>query len=334
MKRGALARLLLLSTASTLVVSALALAADGAPLPLQTVARVPLPGPSVRFDYQSIDPSTNRLFIAHMNADEVLAVDLRTRKVVKRIPAPGVHGVLAVPGLGRVFATATDDHEVLTIDARSGRITAHAPAGDYPDGLAYDPVERRVFVSDEGGGSEIVLGARGHPVTKIPLGGSAGNTQYDPGSKRVLVDVQSRNELAVIDPRTNRVVRRVALAGCDSNHGLSVDSPRRLAFVGCAGNAKLLTLDLRSMRVTGSADVGDDPDVLAFDGSLRRLYVASESGEVAVFAEKGRRLERLGLAGLDESAHTVAVDPRTHLVYFPLERGAGGKPELLIMKPR
>ena len=32
-------------------------------------------------------------------------------------------------------------------------------------------------------------------------------------------------------------------------------------------------------------------------------------------------------------AHTVAVDPRTHLVYFPLESGASGKPELLIMKP-
>jgi CAAX prenyl protease-like protein len=29
----------------------------------------------------------------------------------------------------------------------------------------------------------------------------------------------------------------------------------------------------------------------------------------------------------------VAVDPRRHLVYFPLERGSGGKPELLIMAP-
>ena len=88
------------------------------------------------------------------------------------------------------------------------------------------------------------------------------------------------------------------------------------------------------LKVTGSAATGDDPDVLALDRSLRRLYVAAESGDLAVFAERGRRLERLGLAHLAPSAHTVAVDSRTHLVYFPLESGTSGRPELRIMAPR
>ena len=104
-------------------------------------------------------------------------------------------------------------------------------------------------------------------------------------------------------------------------------------FVACAGNARLLTLDLRTMRVSGSAGVGDSPDVLAFDSSLRRLYVSAESGVVAVFAEHVRSLTKLGQALLAPNAHTVAVDPRTHRVYFPLQSGSGGGPELLIMKP-
>ena len=33
------------------------------------VADVPMPGPAVRFDYQMFDPSSGRLYIAHMNAD-------------------------------------------------------------------------------------------------------------------------------------------------------------------------------------------------------------------------------------------------------------------------
>jgi len=70
-------------------------------------------------------------------------------------------------------------------------------------------------------------------------------------------------------------------------------------------------------------------DALAFDSSLRRLYVASESGEVAVFAEHGRGLTKLGQAFLAPEAHAVAVDSRTHLVYFPLQFG----PKLQIMKP-
>jgi len=315
--------------AGTLVAAGLA----GSTLPLRTVARIPLSGPAVRFDYTTLDPSTSTLWIAHMNADQLLAFDVRSRKIVRTIPAPGVHGVIAVPQLGRVFASATNAQQVFTIDVRTGSVLARAPAGRYPDGLVYDPVERHVFISDESGGVETVIDARGRRIASIPLGGGAGNVQYDSGSGRVLVDVQTRNDIAIIDPRTNRIVRRVALAGCASDHGLLIDSSRRLAFIACDENATLLTLDLGTMQVTGTASVGETPDVLAFDTSLRRLYVSAESGVVAVFAETAHGLRKLGQAFLAPEAHTVAVDPRTHLVYFPLERGTSGRPELLIMKP-
>jgi DNA-binding beta-propeller fold protein YncE len=302
-------------------------------LPLRTVERVPLSGPSVRFDYTSLDPSTGELWISHMNASQLLAFDVRTRKIVRTISAPGVHGVIAVPSLGRIFASATDAHQVMTMSAKTGTVLARAPAGAYPDGLAYDPVERHVFVSDETGGVETVVDARGHRIATITLGGEAGNVQYDAGSGRVLADVQTRGDIAIIDPRSNRVIRRLALQGCASPHGLLVDSSRRLAFVACDANARLLTVDLRTMRVTGDASVGGTPDVLALDASLHRLYVSAESGIVAVFAEHAHSLTKLGEAMLAPHAHTVAVDSRTHLVYFPLESGSTGKPQLLIMAP-
>jgi DNA-binding beta-propeller fold protein YncE len=241
--------------------------------------------------------------------------------------------VIAVPALHRVFASATNDRQVLTIDARTGVILSRAPAGEYPDGLAYDPVDRRVFVSDEGGGVETVIDAGGRRLATIPLGGAAGNVQYDPGSGHVLADVQTRDDIAVIDPRSDRIVRRVPVPGCVSDHGLNIDPSREIAFVTCDGNATLHTLDLRTMTWTGTAAVGGSPDVLAFDGVNRRLYVAAESGVVAVFAETADGARGLGLAFLAPDAHTVAVDPRTHLVYFPLQSGSGGAPQLLIMRP-
>ncbi len=308
-------------------------AASAAGLPLTEVVRVALPGPANRFDYASFDPSTGRLWISHMDGDQLLAFDTRSRKVVKAIPAPGVHGVIAVPALGRVYASATNARQVLTIDSHSGEILARAPAGQYPDGLAYDAVERHVFVSDESGGVETVISAAGKRIGTIPLGGSAGNVQYDAGSGRILVDVQTRDQIAVIDPRTNRIVRRLSVPNCANDHSLYVDSPHRLAFVTCDGNATLLTLDLRTMNFTGAYGVGTSPDVLAFDPVLRRLYVSAESGTVAVFAETAHGARRLGLSFLADKAHSVAVDPGTHLVYFPLERGSNGGPQLLIMKP-
>jgi DNA-binding beta-propeller fold protein YncE len=319
--------------AGLIVAAALVLggAARPAGLPLKFVANVTLPGPSNRFDYTSLDPTANTLYIAHMDAGRLLAFDVAKRRVSRTIDAPGVHGVIAVPQLHRVYASATDVRKMLTIDSRTGRVLARAPAGVYPDGLAFDSADHRIFVSDETGGVETVFSASGHRIATVPLGGEAGNVQYDAVSGRVFVAVQGRNEVAVIDPKALRVIRRVALAGCDHSHGLLVDSPHRLAFVACDGNARLLTLDLRRMRVTGRATVGGGPDVLAFDAPLRRLYVASEIGDLAVFGERGRRLVKLGQSLLAPFAHTVAVDPRSHLVYFPLQQGSRGRPQLRIM---
>jgi DNA-binding beta-propeller fold protein YncE len=130
------------------------------------------------------------------------------------------------------------------------------------------------------------------------------------------------------------VIRRLAVPHCDNDHGLNVDAPHRIAFVACDGNATLLTLDLRTLRFTGAFPVVESPDVLAFDSGLKRLYVAAESGTVAAFAEAAHGARPLGSAHLAPEAHTVAVDPATHLVYFALQAGSHGTPELLVMRPR
>jgi DNA-binding beta-propeller fold protein YncE len=305
-----------------------ALAATAA-LPLKTVATVPLPGGASRLDYASVDPGRHRLYMAHLGGGLVIVFDTKRRRVVKTIRAPGAHGVLAVPSIGRVYASATDVQRLLTIDSRTNRVLASTPAGDYPDGIAYDSKDRRVFVSDESGGREYVFTAFGRGIGSVDLGGEAGNVQYDPATGHVLADVQTQNVVAVINPRTLHVIRRVRLPGCSHDHGLNVDAAHRLAFVACDENARLLTLDLRTMKVTGSTSVGGSPDVLAFDPGLRRLYVAAETGDVAVFAERGRTLKKLGEDLLAPEAHVVAVDPSTHLVYFPLQSG----PTLRITRP-
>src|SRR6266567_4296204 len=75
---------------------------------LTHVADIPMPGPAVRFDYQSLDAKNGRLYIAHMNADQLVVFDIRKRQVVANLDGfKGVHGVIAVPEIERVFASAT-----------------------------------------------------------------------------------------------------------------------------------------------------------------------------------------------------------------------------------
>lgn len=331
-------RAVLASTAvgalALLVASAVPTRQPTAPV-LRTVADVPLPGPAVRFDYQSLDTGSNRLYIAHMDADQLVVFDIGTRKVVANLDGfDRVHGVIAAPATGRVYASVTGRRQVAVVDAKTLTVVARIGGIEYPDGLAYAPTADRVFVSDEHGGTDAVIDAQSNRlVTSIALGGGAGNTVYDPVSQHVFVAVHGKNELVTIDPIAAKIIARTLLPGLANPHGIALDVRRHLAFVAGEGNATLAIVDLNTMTVTGTAKVADDPDVLAFDPVWRRLYVSSESGGVSVFTEAdgaaGVRLVRDGDISMPR-AHTVAVDPRTHLVYFPLENVAG-RPLLRIM---
>lgn len=311
-------------------------AATTASLPLKIAhPDVRLAGGPSRFDYESVDPRHRLLFIAHLGSGIVTVFDLRTNRVLANVRGvPGVHGVLAVPSLDEVFATATDQNRLDVISEKNFHIIAHAPAGVYPDGMTYDPRGHELFISDEAGQTETVVDTRtDRRVATIPMGGEVGNSQYDPVIHLVFADVQTRDEIVAIDPRTNKVARRYSLpAACRDDHSLLLDSPARLAFVACDGNARLLLVDMNSMRVLSIHKTGRAPDVLAFDAGLDRLYVASESGVVAVFQLDGNTLHLLGRGYLAYEAHSVAVDPRTHKVYFPLQN-MGGDGVLRIMAP-
>jgi len=304
---------------------------------LAVVADIPLPGPAKRFDYQSFDSTTGRLYISHMRGDRLVVFDTRTQKLVSSNEGfPGATGVWAVPELHRVYVSVTGRHEVAVVDDRTLAVVAHVGDVQFPDGIAYAPHEQKVFVSDESGGNDAVIDARSNTLTgRIALGGEAGNSHYDAVSHCILVAVQTKNELVAIDPASDRIIARYPMS-CDHPHGFLIDEPNRLAFVTCEGDAKLLVVDLRTMRVTATLRTADDPDVLALDPVLQRLYVGCESGAVSIFEE--RFAEGRGtLASLGEyrapHAHSVSVDPATHRVYLPLQN-VNGKPILRIVEPR
>jgi YVTN family beta-propeller protein len=287
----------------------------------------------VRFDYQSLDVSQHRLYVAHMNADQLVVFDTSTRAVVANLSGfPRVHGVVAVPELGRLYASATGEHRVVVVDMATLKTIASVGPVNYPDGLAYAPGVKRVYVSDEHGDADAVIDAGTNAlIATIPLGGGAGNTVYDSGSGHILVAVHGKNEVAVIDAATAKIIGRHPTTGIEHPHGIALDVAARLAFVAGEGNNKVAVVDLMDMQVVTVYPVGKGPDVLAFDPGLKLLYVAAESGHVTVLREEGKALITQGTFFMPH-AHTVSVDPQTHLVYFPLQN-EGGHPVLRIMAP-
>jgi DNA-binding beta-propeller fold protein YncE len=306
------------------------------PLPLKLVADVPLPGDASRFDYQSIDTTNRRLYIAHLGDSSLVVFDLDGQKVVHEVPhLPSVHGVVAAPELHLVFATATAEKTLALIDDQTFEVKSRVPAGEYPNGLAFDPASSRVFVSNNNGAGVAVVDVKtAKALPSIKIGGGAGNTQWDADSGHILAAVHGAAYLADIDPAKAELVGRIALEDVSTCHGLLVASSLRLAFAVCHGSAPVLAVvDLHERRQIQLLPLPPDMDVLAFDPGLSRLYAASETGMVAAFSVAAdRSVTEVGRGLLGPNAHSVAVDPVTHRVYFPLEN-VKGHPVLRVMEP-
>jgi DNA-binding beta-propeller fold protein YncE len=90
--------------------------------------------------------------------------------------------------------------------------------------------------------------------------------------------------------------------------------------------------DLTNKNVIASGSVGNDPDVLALDSARRNLYVSSESGVVSLFDVENGGVRKFGETFFAPHAHTVSVDQKTHLAFFPLQ-DVEGRPVLRIMRP-
>jgi len=124
------------------------------------------------FDFQTYDAATHRLFIAHTgpNPDDmtlnhipfdprydgnVVVFDTVQDKVIGRIAAPQVAGVVDAPDLGKIFAADSEDNIIYDINVHTMQIEGQiqypdANANDAPDAVGYDPVDHRIFVSDPG----------------------------------------------------------------------------------------------------------------------------------------------------------------------------------------
>ena len=307
--------------------------ASARPLPLTVVRDIPIAQMTRRFDYASLDPRTGLLLVADLAGGRVLVFDARRDRLVKAIAGvQGAHGVLAVPQLGRVYASATGVDQVVAIDEATLAIVARTAGGHYPDGIAFAPGQHRLFVSDEIGRTVGVIDTLSNTLVKIiQAGGGVGNTEFDSASGLIFTNVQTKNQLIGIDPATGAIVSHDPLPGCVENHGLLIDAPRRLAWIACQGNARLITFSFRRHAVIDSQSVGREPDVLAYDPTRTRLYVAGEVGVVSVFDVAAEKPRKIGEAFAGDNAHIVAVDPTTGHVFLPL-RNVAGKSVLRVMR--
>jgi DNA-binding beta-propeller fold protein YncE len=301
------------------------------------VADVGLPGKAVRFDYEDVDAARGHLVIAHMNDASVDIVDLASGSTIEVLPnIPVARGVVVGDSVGRIFVTSSPDQLVI-VDADALTEIARVTTGNAPDGVGWDPKDQVVGVSDQADGAvSLIAGAGSGTRTQVKLGVETGNVVYDASRGWFWASVvmqTSPDRLVAIDPVTAAVQTHIDLPGCEGAHGLRFHPDAKTAFVACENNDVLCRVDLTGATSVVTAPTGAGPDVLSVDPGLGFLYVAAESGDLKVFDIGQPGLVTIDAEHPGNNAHSVAVDPATHGVFFPLMSGPQGTPVLRIMRP-
>ena len=282
----------------------------------QIQARYPLPGTG-GWDYVTIDSSARRIYISH--ATQVEVVDADSGKMVGTIPdTPGVHGVALAPDFKHGFTSNGRENKVSMFDPATLKLIKKIDVGAGPDGIYYDPASKRVFTNNHGSHNVTAIDAStGDVVGTVKLDGD-GEQAIIGKDGLIYVNSENKGEVVVFDPESLEVRKRFPIGVAKTPTGLAYDAKTNRLFIGCREKPAVVVMDAASGKVITSMPIGAGVDFAAFDPDARLVFFSCGDGTLSIFHEKSvNEFEDAGAVKTQQSAKTMAFDPKTKKVYLP-----------------
>jgi DNA-binding beta-propeller fold protein YncE len=149
-------------------------------------------------------------------------------------------------------------------------------------------------------------------VADVPVAGRTRWTVFDPAADAFHVNIADPPQIVVVGAGDPVAIRRVVTIPRSGPHGLDIDLAHRRLFCACDA-AVLLELDADTGEVIADEDIAGPPDVVFFNPTRQRVYVAvGDPGVIEVFDTAP--LRRHETVVTEPGAHTLAFDPARNLV--------------------
>lgn len=279
------------------------------------VARFPVAG-TEGWDYIAVDSKRDHLFVSR--SDHVQVLDTKSGKVVASIAdTAGVHGVAIAQDLNLGFTSngRSDTITVFELDSLK-TIDAVKTTGAGPDSILYYAPLKQIYSFNRRGQSVTIIDAVTRKVVNtLPISGHPEFAVSD-SLGHIFFNVEDKNEIAVIDARSSKIVKHWEMAPCDGPSGLAIDDKNHRLFSVC-GNKKMVVVDSLSGKIVTTVAIGDGPDAAAFDPDSGLVFVSNGAGSLTVVHEDtaDKYTVKSNLA-TQKGARTLALNPDTHVVYL------------------
>jgi DNA-binding beta-propeller fold protein YncE len=285
-------KLKLFLAAALMIGVQLVAAQNAAPLKLTTKFEMPA-SVKGRFDHLGIDIGGNRLFVVGEEAQQVLVFDLATGKFVRSIKVDHPHAVLYREDLNRIYITDEAKGVLNIYDGKTYDLVKAVQLKVDTDSIGYDPATHYLYIDNGGDNAHetftmlsVVDTTAGAKLADIKVDGDTLEAMaLEQSGDKLYLNNPAKNEVEVIDRKTNKVVASWQVKMGKGNATMALDESMHRLFVGCRSGA-IVVFDSQTGKELQALPVGKGVDDLMFDPASKRIYATSGgTGMVNVYKE-------------------------------------------------
>jgi YVTN family beta-propeller protein len=258
----------------------------------------------------AVSPDGRTLYVADQGAKVVSVVDTATRKV-RSLKLRNTPRFLAVSRDGKLVYASTYEADmtgsgVAVIDAATRKVRGYLNTEHMPAALAVGP-DDRLWVPIHGEATvQIFTAGKPDPAVEIQVPPFPHSVAFADGVQRAFTADHDSNAVAVIDMRTDRVLRSVPVSRAP--HSVAVSPDGRRVLVACYEANAANLIDTATLKRTGPFRVGSKPQAVAFATDGAHAYVVNEASDTVSVLD-GHTGKVTATVKVGDSPRTVAVSP-------------------------
>jgi len=284
------------------------------------------------FDYITVDATSQRLYVPR--GTHTMVIDAHSGKTIGDITGQNHnHGVAVVPELERGFIS-DGAGSIVMFNLQTNKVLTTVAAKNDADGIIYDPSSGLVLVACGDAGVLVTLKADTDPKTAaidapIELGGKPEYLAAD-GTGKVYVNLEDKDQVAVVDLKTRKVVAHWPVAPGGSPVGLSIDPEKHRLFIGCRKPQKMLVMSTEDGKIVADLPIAVGVDATRWDGN--QALASTREGKLSVAEEKNGTWQTVQTVTTGLGTKTMDIDNEEHKIYLPTAEfdqpkpGATGRP--------
>ena len=264
----------------------------------------------------AVSPDGRTVYVANQNSRILSVVDAATRRVTPvrlrntpRFVTTSRDGSLVFVSM---YEKDMSGSGLAVVDAARRKVVRYLSTGVQPFTLAVGP-DDRVWVPIHSRGRLEIFSAGGHHMdARVTVPANPHAVAFSASLRRAYTANHESNAVAVIDMRTDRLVKSVPVS--KSPHSVAVSPDGRTVLVAGYEADTADLIDAATLRRTGPFRVGDMPQSVAFAADGRHGYVVNEGDDTVsvVDARTGKVTSTVRVGG---SPRTIAISPDGRRAY-------------------